>query len=54
MLTEPEVRAPLARLCGAVRDALDGRAPVIGNSQALLPLRPLLDALRHGMLSAGG
>ncbi|MHB1223559.1 MAG: sensor histidine kinase [Gemmatimonadaceae bacterium] len=54
MLTEPEVRAPLARLCGAIRDALDGRAPVIGDSQALLPLRPLLDALRHGMLSADG
>lgn len=52
LLAVEEVRAPLVRLCHAVREVLDGRAPVIGDSQALLPLRPLLDALRQGMLSA--
>lgn len=54
LLTEPEVEAPLVRLCRSLRDALDGGVPTIGDSQALLPLRPLLDALRRGLLAAGG
>ena len=47
-----ELEQPLVRLCAAVRDALDDRAPVVGDSQALRPLRPLLDALRSGLLAA--
>lgn len=50
LLTEQEITQPLVRLCAGVRDALDGRAPEVGDSQALLPLRPLLDALRRGLL----
>ncbi len=50
MLTAAEVEVPLVTLCLGVRDVLDGGAPSIGDSQALLPLRPLLDALRRGLL----
>ena len=47
-----ELEAPFVRVCAAVRDALEDRAPVVGESQALLPLRPLLDGLRGGVLAA--
>ena len=54
LLAEEEITPPLARLCAGVRDALEGRQPTVGDSQALLPLRPLLDALRRGVLATGG
>ena len=47
-----ELELPVVRLCAAVRDALDGRVPALADSQALLPLRPLLDGLRSGVLAA--
>lgn len=51
MLGEEEIIPPLVRVCAGVREALDGRRPTVGDSQALLPLRPLLDALRRGVLA---
>ncbi|HEX5581004.1 MAG TPA: HAMP domain-containing sensor histidine kinase [Gemmatimonadaceae bacterium] len=46
-----ELEPPVIRLCAAVGDALSGRPPALAESQALLPLRPLLDALRRGFLA---
>ena len=51
--TAAEIERPLVRLCVCVRDALEGRAASVVDSQALLPLRPLLDALRRGVLGEG-
>jgi signal transduction histidine kinase len=53
LVTAAEIEPPLARLCAAARDALEGRRPALRESQALLPMRPLLDALRRGVLAEG-
>jgi signal transduction histidine kinase len=49
-----ELELPMARLCAAVRDALEGLPPSVPHSLALVPLRPLLDALRRGLLAESG
>ena len=53
LVAAAEIEGPLARLCSGVRDALDGRRPSVKESLALLPMRPLLDALRRGVLAEG-
>lgn len=49
--TRGEIEDPLRRLCSAVAEALAGRPPVLADSQALVPLRPLLDTLRRAFLA---
>jgi signal transduction histidine kinase len=53
LVAAAELEAPVVRLCAGARDALEGRRPAVRESQALLPIRPLLDALRRGMLAEG-
>lgn len=46
-----EVEEPLLRIADAVGDALAGAPVTIAHSQALVPLRPLLDRLRAAFLA---
>ncbi|HEX3157823.1 MAG TPA: HAMP domain-containing sensor histidine kinase [Gemmatimonadaceae bacterium] len=46
-----EIEEPLARVVAGVGDALAGRPCTLADSQALTPLRPLLDALRREFLA---
>ncbi|HEY0971425.1 MAG TPA: HAMP domain-containing sensor histidine kinase [Gemmatimonadales bacterium] len=52
VVSAAQLELPVVRLCTAVRDALSGRRPTLAESQSLVPLRPLLDALRGGFLDA--
>lgn len=53
LVSAAEVELPLVRLCVGVREVLAGEGPSVADSQALLPLRPLLDAVRRGVVEDG-
>ena len=53
VVSQAEIEGPLLRVCLGVRAALGGDQPTVADSQSLLPLRPLVDAVRRAFVAEG-